>query len=82
MIYSVPAMSMENEFINLDYLAKYVDRLVVSTGDEDYRIVYEWTNRGPGSYPPVAVLVRSGDTWERRPVLATGEKGGKHSYTV
>lgn len=69
--YSIPAMSMENEFANLTWLAKYVDGLVEKTGDLDYSIVYEWDDDGPNGWPPTAVLVRLDGRWWRRPVLVT-----------
>lgn len=74
MIYSIPAMTMHNEFINLDYVAKYVDQLVKSTGDMDYAVVYEWDEDGPDSgRPPVCVLLRIAGAWERRAVLVTSQ---------
>ena len=66
MIYSIPAMTMENEFSDLDYVGKLVDKLVASSGDQDYRTVYEWDERGPGDHSPRAVLLRVGDGWQRR----------------
>jgi hypothetical protein len=69
--YSIPAMTMENEFANLVFLGQYVDGLVERTGDLDYSIVYEWDDCGPGGWPPVAVLVRLDGKWSRREVLVT-----------
>jgi len=81
--YSLPAMSMANEFADLKFLAGYVDRLVASTGDRDYAVVYEWDEDGSESgRPPVAVLLRSGKQWHRRRVLATSvrRRHSQHGY--
>lgn len=64
--FSIPAMSQENEFVDLVWLGHYVDKLVESTGDNAYAIVYEWGDDGPGDWPPVAVLARLGGRWSRR----------------
>lgn len=69
--YSIPAMTMENEFVDLVWVGRYVDDLVKRTGDLDYAIVYEWDEDGPGDWPPVAVLARLDGRWWRRPVLVT-----------
>lgn len=69
--YSIPAMTMENEFVDLVFVGRYVDDLVKRTGDLDYAIVYEWDEDGPGGWPPVAVLARLDGRWWRRPVLVT-----------
>lgn len=69
--YSIPAMTMENEFLDLVWVGRYVDDLVKRTGDLDYAIVYEWDEEGPGRWPPVAVLARLDGRWWRRPVLVT-----------
>lgn len=69
--YSIPAMTMENEFTNLSWVGKYVDGLIEKTGDLDYAIVYEWDEDGPGKWPPVAVLARLDGRWWRRPVVVT-----------
>jgi len=71
--YSIPAMTMENEFANLAFVGRYVDDLVKRTGDLDYSIVYEWGEDGPNDWPPVAVLARLDNRWWRRPVLVTAE---------
>jgi hypothetical protein len=70
-IYSIPAMSLANEFSDLDFLAKYVDQLVASTGDRDYAVVHEWGDQKPGPFPPLAVLYRIAGEWVRRDVLVT-----------
>ena len=82
--YSIPAMSHENEFADLVWVGKYVDRLIQSSGDLDYAIVYEWDDNGPGDWPPVAVLARLGDRWWRRPVLVTSRqaKGGAFKFDL
>jgi hypothetical protein len=72
--YSIPALTMENEFVNLTWLSRYVDDLVKRTGDNDYAIVYEWDEDGPGDWPPVAVLARLDGRWWRRPVLVTSKQ--------
>lgn len=69
--YSIPAMTMENEFSDLAWVGRYVDDLVKRTGDLDYCIVYEWGEDGPAKWPPVAVLVRLDGRWWRREVLVT-----------
>lgn len=69
--YSIPAMSMENEFSDLGFVSRYVDDLVERTGDLDYSIVYEWGEGGPGGWPPVAVLARLDGRWWRRAVLVS-----------
>lgn len=60
--YSIPAMSMENEFVSLGVLAGIVDDLVQRTGDNDYAVVYEWEDF-PGDGRPVAVYARVGGRW-------------------
>jgi len=70
-IYSIPAMSLGGQFPDLDFLAKYVDQLMLSTGDRDYGVVYEWGPHGPSDYPPLAVLYRVDGNWIRRDVLVT-----------
>jgi hypothetical protein len=69
--FSIPAMSAENEFHDLVFVGRYVDKLLESSGDLDYAIVYEWDDRGPGEWPPVAVLARLNGKWWRREVLVT-----------
>lgn len=69
--YSIPAMTMENQFASLTLLARYVDDLVKRTGDADYATVYEWGLDGPGDWPPIAVLVRVDGQWVRRKTLVT-----------
>lgn len=81
--YSIPAMSVRMEFGSLDYLAKYVDHMVATTGDTDYSVVHEWGEHGPGPYPPLAVLYRIEGQWVRRDVLVTinRRKNGSCEYT-
>lgn len=61
MIYSIPAMTMENEFTDLDFVGRYVDALIPS--DPEYATVYQW-NGDEIKGPPDVVLVRVGSTWE------------------
>lgn len=70
-IYSIPAMSLGGQFSDLDFLAKYVDQLMLNTGDADYGVVYEWGPHGPSPHPPLAVLYRVEGSWVRRHVLVT-----------
>jgi hypothetical protein len=72
--YSIPAMTMENEFVDLVWVGRYVDGLIERTCDLDYAIVYEWDDDGPGDWPPVAVLARLNGKWWRREVLVTGKR--------
>jgi len=69
--YSIPAMTMENEFSDLVYVGNYVDELIKKLGN-DYAIVYEWDERGPGEWSPVAVLARVNGRWSRRLVPGAG----------
>lgn len=73
-IYSIRALTMENEFTDLVFVGKYVDDLVKRTGDLGYSIVYEWGDDGPGDWPPVAVLARLDGRWWRRQIPATGKR--------
>lgn len=73
--YSIPAMTMENEFNDLVYVGNYVDELIKKLGN-DYAIVYEWDERGPGEWPPVAVLARLNGRWSRRPVPGSDKQKG------
>jgi hypothetical protein len=69
--YSIPALSADNEFLDLAFVGRYADSLVASSGDLDYAIVYEWDDNGPGDWPPVAVLARINGGWHRRQVLVS-----------
>jgi hypothetical protein len=82
-IYSIPAMSLGGEFSDLDFLAKYVDQLLLSTGDRDYGVVYDWGNQKPGPYPPLAVLYRVDGNWIRREALVTIKRlpNGRREYS-
>lgn len=73
--YSIPAMTMENEFNDLVWVGHYVDGLVEKFGN-DYAIVYEWDDRGPGQWPPVAVLARLNGRWSRRLVPGSDKQKG------
>lgn len=81
-IYSIPAMSLENEFTDLNWLAKYVDNLVKNTGDQKYAEVYEWGPHGPGDWPPLAVLSRIEGEWVKRDVQVSivRDKDGRCRY--
>lgn len=71
-IYTVPAMTMENEFSDLAFVASYVDQLMASTGDIDYGVVLEWDDYGPGPRRlPRAFLTRQKGGWKRSAVLRT-----------
>lgn len=72
--FSIRGMSHENEFTDLVWLGHYVDKLVESTGDNEYAIVYEWGDYGPGEGPLVAVLARLGGRWSRRVLPALSRK--------
>lgn len=72
MIYTVPAMSFENEFTDLAFVARYVDQMVEATGDPDYGVVFEWNEHGPvPGRLPVAFLTRRKGGWKRSLVLKT-----------
>jgi hypothetical protein len=71
--YSIPAMSLNNEFSDLNFVAKYVDQLVSTTGDSDYGVVFEWDDNGPvPGGPPVAFLTRRKGGWKRSVVSRYG----------
>lgn len=72
--YSIPAMTMENDFSDLVFVGRYIDGLLERTGDLDYAIVYEWDENGPGDWPPVAVLARLNGKWWRREVLVSASR--------
>lgn len=76
-IYSIPEMTMENEWTSLAALGRYVDGLVERTSDLDYAIVFEWDKRGPGDWSPVAVLARLDGRWWRRKLLITDKLSRK-----
>ena len=61
MIYSIPALTMENEFVDLVYLGVYVDSLVKIS--PEYATVHRWDGDVMDG-PPDAVLLRIGSTWE------------------
>lgn len=73
--YSIPALSGDNEFFDLGFVAQYVDNLVASSGDKDYAVVCEWGEHGPGDWPPLAVLLRVEGDWVRLDVLVTIMRG-------
>jgi hypothetical protein len=81
--YSIPAMSLTNEFLDLNFVAKHVDQLLATTGDQDYAVVYEWGTHGSGPYPPLAVLYRVQGEWVRREVSVTIRRSpnGKAEYS-
>ena len=61
MIYSIPALTMENEFVDLDFVGHYVDSLIAI--DPEYATVFQW-NGDEMKGPPDVVLMRVGSTWE------------------
>lgn len=71
-LYSIPALTMENEFVDLVFVGNYVDDLVKKFGD-DYAIVYEWGEKGVGQGLPVAILARLNGSWSRRLVPRSGK---------
>ena len=73
-VYTIPALSFANEFVDLARLGQYVDRLVASTGDPDYAVVHEWEDDDQDRWPPVAVLVRRDGRWFRRLVLLSASR--------
>lgn len=83
-VYSIPALGFDNEFISLDYVAKYVDSLMSSSkksGFMGYSLVYEWDERGPGDRPPQGALRRlPGEGWERLVVLGQCIPNGDNTY--
>jgi len=91
MIYAIPALSSENEFSDLGFVAKYVDRLFADTADPDFLVVYEWEDQDDGvnqddqdyisSKPPDAVLLRVDGGWERRLVIATKRPDGDYDLS-
>lgn len=81
MIYTIPALTQENDFSDLALVTKYVDQLLKSTGgDLDYGIVYEWIRDDCHDGPPDAVLMRVPGKWIRRPLLATSVVGVKKGW--
>ena len=81
--YSIPAMTMSNEFADLVFVGRYVDGLIERTGDLDYAIVYEWDEGGPGEHPPVAVLARLNGKWWRREILVSSKpERGEYKFDL
>jgi hypothetical protein len=78
--YSVPAMCFQNEFVDLGFLAGYVDALLASSNDQDYRIVFEWGSAGPGDYPPRKAWRRIPDGWEELAVVVDCIRQPDNSY--
>lgn len=59
--YCIPALTMENEFVDLAYVESYVDTLIQRS--LEYATVHRWD----GDFidgPPDAVMLRVGATWE------------------
>lgn len=67
MRYVIPALTMANEFTDLDYVARYVDQLLATTGDRDYAIVFQWDGDEPKRRPDL-VLIRDGSAWKKQTV--------------
>jgi hypothetical protein len=61
MIYSIPALTLENEFVDLAFVGGYVDSLIEL--DPSYAIVHQW-NGDHIKGAPDAVLRRVGSGWE------------------
>jgi len=89
MIYRLPALTSEHEFVNLDFLARYVDDLVKKTGNPDFGVVYEWKDTDDQDEfidlvegaPPDAVLLRIAGSWVRRRCIATPRGDGDFDLT-
>lgn len=80
MLYVIPALTMQNEFTNLDYVARYVDQLLASTGDRDYAIVFQWDGGEPKPRPDL-VLIRDGSSWKKQTVrLERNHMTWTHNY--
>jgi len=62
MIYSIPALTFDNEFTDLAFVGNYVDSLIPI--DPEYATVYQW-NGDEMKGPPDVVLRRVGSTWEK-----------------
>lgn len=74
MIYQLPMMTMEHEFVDLVFVARYVDSMIAQTGDQDWGVVYEYgdDDLDDGECPPPrAVLLRQDGQWVRRSVRAS-----------
>lgn len=80
--YSIPAMTMENEFVDLVFVGGYVDDLVKRTGDLGYCIVYEWGDSGPGNGTPIAVLARLNGRWWRRVIPVSPKQQKEMSMPI
>ncbi len=78
--YSIPAMSFQNEFADLAWVGSYVDSLVASTNDQDYRIVFEWGSAGPGDYPPRKAWRRIANGWEQLAIVLDCVRQRDNSY--
>jgi hypothetical protein len=89
MIYRLPALTDEHEFVDLVFLARYVDDLVSQTGNQDFAVVYEWNDTDDqGQFidlvegaPPDAVLLRIAGAWVRRRCVATPRGDGDFVLT-
>lgn len=64
MTFQIPALTMENEFTNMDFVTKYADGLYRDTKDDSYRIIYCWGG-DEAEGPPQFVLVRN-KTWQMK----------------
>lgn len=89
MIYRLPALSVDHEFVDLAFVAKYVDGLLRDSGNPDFGVVYEWKDTDDqGEFidlvegaPPDAVLLRMAGSWVRRRVIATPRGNGDFDLT-
>lgn len=94
MIYSLPALSNDNEFTDLAFVGRYVDGLFADTGNRDYLVVYEWDDESQvidddddaesvdvTDNPPDAVLLRIDGKWERQRVKSTLRPDGDYDLS-
>jgi len=78
MIYQLPMMTMEHEFADLVFVARYVDSMIAQTGDQDWGVVYEYNDDDldDGAFPPPrVVLLRQDGQWLRRSVRSRSVNG-------
>lgn len=78
MIYQLPMMTMEHEFADLAFVARYVDSMIAQTGNQDWGVVYEYNDDDldDGAFPPPrVVLLRQDGQWLRRSVRSRSVNG-------
>lgn len=91
MIYRFYMMTVDHEFGDLDFVGNYSDTMIKETGDQDWGIVYAWSEDSDAEDydedsdaedvknadgPPEFVLLRQDGKWERRRVIATPNDDG------